>query len=114
MTQIEIILHKIEPGLWNRLIKEDLTENTKKNIKASKNWDKIAEDLTKNEEKPTGESALMEFFRDIYSKGDEELRRAMDKSFVESKGTVLSTNWSEVGSKTVEIKTPDNVEWKKD
>ena len=32
---------------------------------------------------------------------------------VESGGTVLSTNWKEVGSKTVERKPPDGMEWKK-
>jgi len=31
---------------------------------------------------------------------------------VESGGTVLSTNWEEVGCKTVEKKPPDGMEWK--
>lgn len=39
--------------------------------------------------------------------GDEDTRRAMMKSFVESNGTVLSTNWQEVGAKPVEFKTPE-------
>lgn len=32
---------------------------------------------------------------------------------VESGGTVLSTNWGEVGEKKVEMKPPDGMEWKK-
>ena len=32
---------------------------------------------------------------------------------VESGGTVLSTNWGEVGEKEVERKPPDGMEWKK-
>lgn len=32
---------------------------------------------------------------------DEDTRRAMMKSFYESSGTVLSTNWKEVGAKKV-------------
>ena len=32
---------------------------------------------------------------------------------VESGGTTLSTNWSEVGSKKLDIKPPDGMEWKK-
>ena len=36
-----------------------------------------------------------------------------NKSFVESGGTVLSTNWGEVGSKTVEGTPPAGLEMKK-
>lgn len=31
---------------------------------------------------------------------------------IESGGTVLSTNWEEVGKKTVDRKPPDGMEWK--
>ena len=37
----------------------------------------------------------------------------MNKSFVESGGTVLSTNWGDVGSKTVEGTPPQGLEMKK-
>jgi suppressor of G2 allele of SKP1 len=45
--------------------------------------------------------------------GDEDTRRAMQKSFVESNGTVLSTNWQEVGTKTTEWKPPEGADVKK-
>jgi suppressor of G2 allele of SKP1 len=32
---------------------------------------------------------------------------------MESGGTVLSTNWKDVGEKKVDIKPPDGMEWKK-
>ena len=37
----------------------------------------------------------------------------MMKSFQESNGTVLSTNWNEVGKEKVEMKPPDSMEFKK-
>jgi hypothetical protein len=43
----------------------------------------------------------------------EQTRRAMNKSFVESGGTVLSTNWTDVGAKTVEGTPPKGLEMKK-
>lgn len=52
-------------------------------------------------------------FRDIYAKANEDTRRAMMKSFVESNGTALSTNWSEVGKAPVPVTPPDGVVQKK-
>jgi suppressor of G2 allele of SKP1 len=37
----------------------------------------------------------------------------MNKSFMESGGTVLSTNWAEVQKEKVDIKPPDGCEFKK-
>lgn len=36
----------------------------------------------------------------------------MIKSFTESGGTVLSTNWDEVGAKKVDVRPPDGCEYK--
>jgi suppressor of G2 allele of SKP1 len=37
----------------------------------------------------------------------------MNKSFQESGGTVLSTNWNEIGAKETEIQPPTGMEAKK-
>ena len=37
----------------------------------------------------------------------------MNKSFQESNGTVLSTNWGEIGAKETEMQCPDGMEYKK-
>nr|XP_025699958.1 protein SGT1 homolog B isoform X2 [Arachis hypogaea] len=81
----------------------------------TKDWDKL-EALMKKEEKEEkldGDAALNKLFRDIYQNADEDMRRAMSKSFLESNGTVLSTDWKEVGSKKVESSPPEGLELKK-
>lgn len=75
-----------------------------------KDWEKIASSF--EEDKLTGDAALNKVFQDIYSKGSEEQRRAMIKSFTESGGTVLSTNWQDVGARKVEVSPPKGLEAK--
>ena len=79
-----------------------------------KNWDRIAVDIEKElaNDKPEGEAALNEMFQKIYSNADDNTKRAMNKSFQESGGTVLSTNWTDIGKTKTEVKPPDGMEWK--
>lgn len=93
-----------------------------------KDWDKVARDLTrskKNKDIVEGEAANVEdaeydseaesgdpvnhFFKKLYKDADEDTRRAMMKSYVESNGTALSTNWKEVGKAPVETSPPGRI-----
>ncbi|XP_051121577.1 protein SGT1 homolog [Andrographis paniculata] len=129
-TKIEIRLAKADSEHWASLefnkdspvvpkAKTPLSSNHRPTYPSSKpkrvDWDKYEAELKKKEkeEKLDGDAALSKFFQDIYRDADEDARRAMSKSFLESNGTVLSTNWKEVGSKKVEGSPPDGMELKK-
>ncbi|XP_075241210.1 uncharacterized protein LOC142336337 [Convolutriloba macropyga] len=78
-------------------------------------WNKLETDLIKEEkeEKKEGDEGLNQLFQNIFKDGTPEQQKAMIKSFTESGGTVLSTNWDEVGGKKVEVQPPDGMEFKK-
>ncbi|OXG11314.1 hypothetical protein C366_06355 [Cryptococcus neoformans Tu401-1] len=84
--------------------------------KKKKNWDKIVDD----DEEPDpsdpnagGDAALQKFFAQIYGNADEDTKRAMIKSFTESGGTTLSTDWSSIGKQTTPVRPPEGVEPRK-
>lgn len=53
------------------------------------------------------------FFKQIYKGASPDARRAMMKSYQESNGTALSTNWDEVGKGKVETVPPAGMEVRK-
>ncbi|OQR73204.1 suppressor of G2 allele of SKP1-like [Tropilaelaps mercedesae] len=78
-------------------------------------WDKLEKEIERieHEETPEGEQAVKDLFQKIYRDGNDEVRKAMNKSYLESSGTVLSTNWDKVSTKKVDINPPDGTEFKK-
>ncbi|KAI4760309.1 SGS-domain-containing protein [Aureobasidium sp. EXF-3400] len=92
-----------------------------------KNWDKLASEAlakpktddskpgakTEEEEEDEGGDPVNGFFKKLYAGADPDTRRAMMKSFSESNGTALSTNWEEVRKAKVETSPPDGLEAKK-
>jgi len=120
-TKIEIKLKKSNQAKWKTL--EDSGENNVKpwDVTSSnptsnplpninkKNWDQIAKEV-EQDKNIDGEDGLNKLFKDIYGNATDEQRRAMVKSFTESGGTVLSTNWDEVGKGQVKGSPPDGME----
>ncbi|KAL1617131.1 Cochaperone protein [Neofusicoccum ribis] len=90
-----------------------------------KDWDKLASELTQKKDGKTeagedefdddddGGDPANAFFRKLYKNADPDTRRAMMKSYQESNGTALSTNWSEVSKAPVETSPPEGMEAKK-
>jgi suppressor of G2 allele of SKP1 len=94
-TKVEVKLKKRTRGSkWNTLERQvDCTNNNNNNNgkiaggqstggRKEKNWDKIVNSSVE-EEKPEGEQAVNALFQQIYANGNEEIKRAMMKSFVE-------------------------------
>lgn len=96
-----------------------------------KDWDKVVSSMEKKEKKTKkkpaeGDSkgeekeddadsdmsdygsgdAVDSFFKKLYANSDPDTRRAMAKSFYESDGTALNTNWGEVGKGRVKVHPP--------
>jgi len=94
----------------------DTKKSASRPYASQRDWNAIERNLKKDEEneKPQGDEALNNLFKEIYGKGDEETRRAMIKSYQTSGGTVLSTNWGEVADKDYEKERecPKGMEWK--
>ncbi|XP_047223808.1 protein SGT1 homolog isoform X1 [Girardinichthys multiradiatus] len=122
-TKVEIKMKKTDAIRWEKLEGEGQESNIKHfnpnqyptSSHYTCKWDKMALDISEEEknEKLEGDAALNKLFQQIYSDGTDDIRRAMNKSFMESGGTVLSTNWGDVGMRKVDMKPPDDVEFKK-
>ncbi|KAF7306907.1 hypothetical protein MIND_00483200 [Mycena indigotica] len=130
-VKVEVRLTKAAGGRWGGLIGDSpdrpalansaAPSITTTSVKPRKNWDGITTNiLSSDKEKTTeedpnvgGDSTLNSFFQKIYGDADEDTKRAMMKSYQESGGTTLSTNWDEVKRAPVEVKPPQGSEWKK-
>jgi len=73
-------------------------------------WDKLATEETTKREDEIRESwdsneAMHRLFRDIYNEADDEKKRAITKSFLESRGTSFTTN-SKAAESTQKVRLP--------
>lgn len=76
----------------------------------AKDWDKlIPKDI---DEEVEGGDEANHFFKKLFKGSSPEVQKAMMKSYTESNGTALSTNWDEVSKGKVETVPPDGMEAK--
>lgn len=75
-----------------------------------KNWDKVVGSEAADDE---DDKDVNFFFKQLYKNATPEQQRAMMKSFTESNGTALSTDWKDVSNRKVETVPPEGVEAKK-
>uniref|UniRef100_A0A1I8A1Q8 SGS domain-containing protein n=1 Tax=Steinernema glaseri TaxID=37863 RepID=A0A1I8A1Q8_9BILA len=73
-------------------------------------WDKVCKEVDEEEQ---AEGGVDQMFKKIYAQASDDMKKAMVKSFTESGGTVLSTNWSDIKEKKTDIKPPDGMEHRK-
>ena len=74
-------------------------------------WDSFAAEDESG--KADEDASIDDFFKKLYADADDETRRAMMKSYQESGGTALSTNWGEVSKGKVKTSPPEGMEAKK-
>ncbi|KAA6384793.1 MAG: putative protein SGT1-like B [Streblomastix strix] len=135
-TKVEIQLNKAREETWEQYERkpgDDIKQSGSKNnvqvgtgdakkapnvlyypsSKGQRNWDDLAQQVKKDEDEEKknlgGEDSLNDLLKNIYANADENTRRAMNKSFQESAGTVLSTNWGEVGKGEVKPQPPSGM-----
>ncbi|KAF9761942.1 Protein SGT1 like protein [Nosema granulosis] len=98
-SKVEIVLKKREPIKWYTINGPKVKPEYKFKKKEKKEYDFCTE-----EDKNIVQEDAFSMISRIYDISDENVRRAMEKSFIESEGTVLSTDWEDVKNKKVEPK----------
>lgn len=138
-TKIDVILHKAQPGTrWVQLqagssqhsvvsaatptyAASQATATAKTAAPRPKSkWDSFNPDADQDtpaaagaeQQTNAGEADINAFFQKLYADADDDTRRAMVKSYQESGGTTLSTDWSKVGKARVPTQPPDGMEAK--
>ena len=114
-TKVEIKLKKATGVRWSAL-KRDCSAPTpglasapssssKGPYSSGRDWSAIANNLDIKEEEGelTQGAGALKALQCIYANASEDVKKAMNKSFQESGGKVLSTNWADIRGKKTEV-----------
>ncbi|WKX98847.1 hypothetical protein Q1695_014043 [Nippostrongylus brasiliensis] len=115
-SKVEVRMPKKTPGHWT-MLGASATEETlpSEPYHPSRNWEAIERTVIQEEENEPleGQDAVNRMFKKLYSEASDDVKKAMIKSYQESGGTVLSTNWAEISKKRTEVQPPDCMEYKR-
>lgn len=107
-AKVEVTLVKQTPGKWARLEGTAVAEKSAlaypTSARKAVDWSSFNVDDDDEKE---------DFFAKLYLDVDEDTRRAMMKLYVESNGTVLTTNWDEAKEKQFSTQPPEGMVAKK-
>ncbi|TIB38497.1 hypothetical protein E3P77_00810 [Wallemia ichthyophaga] len=111
--KIEIELVKAVEGVhWSGLTQPADTQ-PQQHPTNTKDWNKIAIEQDKEEKEDKNQDTNPDdFFKKLFAGADDDVRKAMMKSYQESGGTTLSTNWDEVKKGEVKGTPPEGMERK--
>jgi len=130
-VKVEVRLAKKTLGRWTKLVRnvdepaEVLPSGAAPGSNASaarkpqkKNWEAVSDTILKSEkDKSMAEDPnaidTSRAFADLFANVDDDARRAIMKSYTESGGTTLSTDWNDVKKAPVTVKPPEGQEWRK-
>lgn len=98
--KIEITLKKETPMMWDSIIDDSYsTKQITHTPLTYAKWDAFLKEIEEEEEE---DNDLQGSLQNIYKNATPEQQRAMIKSFQESHGTVLNTDWNDVKGKRIE------------
>ena len=92
--EAQVVSAEAEAGIYSLRRKNETA-------KREKIWDKFADKELKDVKE---DDSSMSLFRQLYENADDDVRRAMMKSYTESGGQVLSTDWDKVKKEKVTYK----------
>lgn len=110
-VKMEIKLDKASAEQWIALLPtdpvpgEDAPHTYPSSHIGHHDWDNIDES-----EGSAKDKNINTFFQSVFENASDEGKRAMMKSFSESGGTVLSSDWNDVGDRKVEPNPPDGLQ----
>lgn len=97
------------PKNWDIIASSSLKAAQSNDANASSSKTKGASVADLDEDDEDGDD-VNKFFKHLFKNADPDTRKAMVKSYTESGGTALSTNWEDVKKKKVDVSPPDGME----